>query len=286
MAMVCHNCGASMLFPRFLKQEFPDVYQEYVLEEFKKGKVGKQGSKVSAKDFHTTVDLNERFSIPEHTERLSNLDANHPAAAYLNQRMIPHEHFAHLFYTDNFQQFLSEFDAAEDAPTTPRIIIPFYDSNFNLKGFQGRAMPWNVKEIRYITIKLDESFPKVFGIHRLNNTYETVYVTEGPFDSLFLPNAIAMMGADLSHKTIVDLVGQKKIIYVYDNEPRSKEIQKRMQSRIENGQSVAIWPNWVKHKDINDMIIHGLTLQKIRDILYNNTHSGMKAKLVFGQWRK
>ena len=50
--------------------------------------------------------------------------------------------------------------------------------------------------MRYITIMLDEDSPKVFGLDRVNET-EPIYIVEGPFDSLFLDNSIAMAGVTL-----------------------------------------------------------------------------------------
>lgn len=286
MAYFCHNCGASMLFPKFLKEVFPDIYQEYVMEEFKKGKVGKQGSKVSVEDFHTTVDKDRRFSIPEHTQRIAHLKDDHPAKTYLIQRKIPKEHFSHLFYAPDFKEFIDQYDLNIDAPTTPRIIIPFYDHDFNLKGFQGRSMPWNVREVRYITIKLDEDFPKLYGLHRLDDDIDIVYVTEGPIDSLFLPNALAMMGADLSREKLTREAGVKQFIFVLDNEPRSKAIKQRLTAYMEAGENVVIWPTNITFKDINEGIIQGYTQRDIQDIIKSNTYQGLKAKLAYMGWAK
>jgi len=287
MAMMCHNCGASMLFPTFLKQEFPDVYKDYAMDEFSRGNVGKVGSKVSTEDFHSSVDKDKRFSIPEHTERISNLDEMHPAYQYVQQRLIPKEQYAHLFYTDNFKEFLKQFDKEYDAPTTPRIILPFYDREYNLKGFQGRAMPWNFQELRYITIKLDESFPKLYGLHSLPKNPEKVYVLEGPIDSMFLPNAVAMMGADLDHSTILQYTNAKNLVYVFDNEPRNSEIRRRVKSRIDEGHSVVLWPKYLAGmKDINQMILKGYSTERIKDVIDNWTYDSAKAKLMFGIWSR
>lgn len=283
---MCHNCGASMSFANFLKEYEPDVYAEYAMELFGQSRVGNRGSTISSESFTSTVDKDKRFAIPEQTQRISNLAVDHPAHQYLTQRKIPKEHFAHMFYTDNFESFVNQYEVNKEVTNTPRILIPFYDRKYNLQGFQGRAMPNNFAEIRYITIKLNESFPKMYGLHRLNQKQSVVYVTEGPLDSLFLPNAIAMMGADLDHDTILKYTGTREAVYIFDNEPRSKEIQRRLSKRIDEGRLVVIWPDYVKEKDINDLILSGYTKQQILNIVTENTVNGMKAKMLFSEWRK
>ena len=77
---------------------------------------------------------------------------------------------------------------------------------------------------------------KVYGLDKINRD-QTVYVTEGPFDSMFLPNSVAMCGAD------VDLsVFNLDLVYVYDNEPRNRQIVDRIDKTIEEGHKVVIWP--------------------------------------------
>lgn len=274
-----------MSFANFLKDQEPEIYAEYAMELFGRDKVGKKGSVISQDSFKSTIDKDKRFAIPEGTERLSNLDENHIAYRYMTSRLIPKEHLAHMFYAPDFQAFLEQYDLDIEASRAPRIIIPFYDRDWNLQGFQGRSLPNNFKEIRYITIKLNENFPKIYGLHRLTD-YETVYVTEGPIDSLFLINGVAMMGADIDHDEIREYTGKDSIVYVFDNEPRSEEIQRRMKDRIEAGYDIVIWPKHIQEKDINELILSGLTTEEVRSTIKSNTYNGMKAKLLFGEWRK
>ena len=154
----------------------------------------------------------------------------------------------------------------------PRLIIPFYDESGKLFAFQGRA--FGKEQPKYITIKLDESKQKVYGLERVN-FLQPIKVVEGPLDSLFLDNCLASAGADL--KNVKKSLPEDQITYIYDNEPRNREIIKHMYSVIDKGYSLVIWPDDLKHKDINDMIISGLTSEQITDIIHNNTFSGLAA---------
>ena len=97
---------------------------------------------------------------------------------------------------------------------------------------------------------LDDSRTKVFGLDRVDFK-KTVYITEGPFDSLFIDNAIAMAGADIDWK----LIDNKDAVFVFDNEKRNPEIVKRMAKVIDKGYEVVIWPDHLIEKDLNDMTI-------------------------------
>jgi hypothetical protein len=158
----------------------------------------------------------------------------------------------------------------------PRIIIPLRDEKGALFGFQGRSLGKN--PLKYITIMLDEESPKIYGLDKVD-TSQTVYIVEGPFDSTFVKNSVALCGSD---GDVVNLKGGKKV-YVYDNEPRNKEIVRRVKQRIDGGESVIIWPNYISEKDINDMVLGGHNVQSVLEL---NTYSGLEAKLKFNNWKK
>ena len=104
-------------------------------------------------------------------------------------------------------------------------------------------------------------------------------LVEGPFDSTFISNSIAMCGAD----TGLDCLNGYDLIYVYDNEPRNQEICNRISKCIKKGNKVIIWPSFINQKDVNDMILSG---HNVMDVLQSNTYSGLKAKIKFNNWKK
>ena len=152
------------------------------------------------------------------------------------------------------------------------MIIPFYDESGKLFAFQGRA--FGNEQPKYITIKLDESKQKIYGLERVN-FLQPIKIVEGPLDSLFLDNCLAAAGADL--KNIKKSLPEEQITYIYDNEPRNREIIKQMYSVIDKGYNIVVWPDDLKQKDINDMILSDLTSEQISDIIQNNTFNGLAA---------
>ena len=270
----CHNCGASLTFDKFLEGEDPVLYKQYRLEKFQEsGRVKPDMRKVKR-----VVSTTPKFKVDilSSLTRIDNLNNSHPAREYLLNRKLPTEA---LYFTEKFKEWVNSVkpDTFTDTKNDEaRIIIPFIDREGVCYGFQGRSL--SPVGVRYITILVDEEKPKIFGLNTLD--YEkTIYICEGPLDSLLLENAIAMAGADLSG--INDLVGN--VVYLLDNEPRNRAIVDRMGKLIDNGETIVIWPTNIKEKDINDMVLAGIIVQ---DVIKNNSYKGLTATLKLKDWTK
>ena len=245
------------------------------MERYKAGLTGK-GTNVADPEFNYQKPT---FKKQGELQSISELNTSHSALAYLTKRGIPRKHFSNLYYVDEFCTWVNTQkptfrDVRKDHP---RIIIPFVDENGEWFGFQGMSLNPNDK-LRYITIMLDEDRIKVYGLDRVNFN-KTVYITEGPFDSLFIDNAIAMAGADVDWK----LIDGKEAVFVYDNEKRSKEIVNRIEKAIDKGYEVVIWPSSLKEKDLNDMFSSGHDVQSMVEF---NTYRGLEAKIKLSEWKK
>ena len=125
---------------------------------------------------------------------------------------------------------------------------------------------------------INDDAPKIYGLDKIRDGVP-VFVTEGPFDSTFLRNSIAMCGADGD----VGKWGISNPVWVYDNEPRSKEIVKRISDNINRGEKVVIWPSHIHEKDINDMVLSG---HDVQSLVENNVYDGLEANLKFTTWKK
>ena len=273
MVYKCHNCGVGRTLPNFLKDQAPDLYDEYIMERYKKGTTGK-GSYVPKPKFDKPV-----FKKTGNLESISDLNNEHPAVKYLRDRKIPEKFFGELFYTGRFYSWTNTQKPSFDIinKDQPRSIIPFIDETKNWFGFQGRSLDARDR-LRYITIMLDENKPKIYGLNRIVKT-KPIYVVEGPFDSLFLDNSIAMAGSDVDSRTF----GWSNYIWVYDNEPRNREIVNRITRTIDRDEKVVIWQNNIQQKDINDMVLGGHNVQKVVE---SNTYQGLEAQIKLNEWKK
>ena len=273
----CHNCGVGRSFGNFLKEQAPELYDEYVMERYKSGLTGK-GRNVADPTFQFQKPVFKKKKTTD-LQSIDQLNKEHPAVGYILGRQIPEQHFSDLFYTDKFFAWVNTQkptfkDVKKDHP---RIIIPFIDTNGEWFGFQGRSLVPD-DPMRYITIMLDESKTKIFGLNRVDFD-KTIYITEGPIDSFYIDNAIAMAGADVDWKALVG----KEVVFVYDNERRNRDIVKRMETAIDKGYEIVIWPENLQEKDLNDMFIAGHDVQSLVEF---NTYSGLQAQIKLSEWKK
>ena len=277
MFFKCHNCGQGQNLANFIKFIDPKLYEQYLLERYKKSAPATPKPKF---DFKPTK-FTDQTPIDD-LKSIKDLPEDHPARLYCVNRKIPEKYFDKLFLSDKFMTLVNEVkpNTYKITKDHPRLIIPFYDTTGKLFAFQGRA--FGKEQPKYLTIKLDESKQKVYGLDKIN-FQKPIYITEGPIDSLFIDNCLAAGGADLFLK---NKIPNENITYIFDNEPRNKEIVKRMYKVIEQDFNVVIWPDEIQLKDVNDMIMSGLTKLELEDIISNNTYSKLSALTKLNYWKK
>ena len=265
----CHNCGASLSLNNFLKQIDSTLHKQYTLEKFKEGHAGGRNFVVEEPKFE--------FKKPVFRKKLDLPRASEVTIAkeYLEKRKLDPTKF---FFTNKFKQWTNTHKQTFDNITRDesRIVIPLYDVNNNLIGFQGRSLVPN--SVKYITVMINEEAPKIYGLDKVK-TEKPIYILEGPFDSTLVENSVAMCGSDLDIRTF----GWCNYIWVFDNEPRNREIVERISKTINRGDQVVIWPSNIEEKDVNDMTLSG---HDVKSVLKSNTYSGLKAKIKFNNWKK
>ena len=265
----CHNCGMSKGFSNFLKDLDPVLHGQFVVERYKEGLTGKHRNVPDPVFSFKKPIFKKKVNLP-----LASTNAR--ASDYLKKRKLNPTKF---YYTDRFKHFCNTNKPTFESTRNDheRIIIPMYDENNDLIGFQGRALDAFQKP-KYLTVMLNEDSPKLYGLDTINKE-KPVYIVEGPFDSTLLENSVAMCGSDVDIRTL----GWSNYIWVFDNEPRNRENISRISNTIDRGDQVVIWPSHIVEKDINDMVLSG---RNVEDLLESNTYSGLEAKLKLKSWKK
>jgi hypothetical protein len=214
-------------------------------------------------------------------DRVDTLTEDHEVVQFVQGRKIPKEKYKQLYYIDNIKNIVQLNDKYKESiqGEEPRLVLPFYDSNHQLSGVTCRAL--RGEALRYITIKVKDNIPLLFGIADVDKT-KPIYVVEGPIDSLFLDNAIAVAGTSFGKLSETGLAKDSMIV-VFDNQPRNKEVCKLIEKNIDQGYKVVIWPQNIDEKDINEMFLAGRNVKKI---VKENTFSGLTAKAKFISWKR
>lgn len=274
----CHNCSVGRTLGNFLKDNARDLYDQFVMERYRDGLTGKS-TRVETPKYDAVVRSTPKFNTGTKLPTISSLNKEHPARAYLEQRKLPLESLDRLYYADRFKRYVNTkkqtFDNLQN--DRPRIILPLTDFEGNWFGIQGRSLTPTAK-LRYITVIFDETKPKLFGLDSVDKN-RTVYITEGPLDSLFIRNSIAMCGSDADPRKW----GISDLVWIFDNEPRNPQIVSRISAAIDRGERVVIWDSKITEKDINDMVLAG---HDVQNVVESNTYHGLEAKLKFTGWKK
>lgn len=284
----CWNCGLSKTMAGFLDDLNPELAKEYKFEKLKEsGYNFRRNSNAPVVDqsikkklIEKSKSMTDRYDIVLGGIPLNKLPDGHKCLEYVKSRNIPKEYYNYLQYTDRFSDLVKKFVKDNiKLPNDERLVIPVYNMNKELTHVQGRALSSDSK-IRYITVTVKQDAPKIFGLDRIIHN-KPKYVVEGPLDSLFIPNSIAVMDSCLHKRGTIP----KDYILIHDCQPRNKEIVNQMKSSINLGYSVCMLPEGYG-KDINDMINNGLSKDELMDIIAKHTYKGLSADVAFGKWKK
>jgi len=279
----CFNCDASMQFGTFLKQLDAIIYSQYVLERYTEG--------LPKNKPHQNIE--EKFKMEEPVfekkhesildvllDRLDSLPEDNEAVIFCSKRKIPKEVYKRLYYIDDIRKIeqLSEKYKDKVKTSEPRLVIPFTDNDGQLIAVTCRAL--RNETLRYLTVKIKDDVPLIFKGDIDNK--KDIYVVEGPIDSLFLPNSIAVAGTQFTKLDFLPY-NKQNLVIVIDNQPRNKEVCKVIDKMISNDYRVVIWPQTIPEKDINEMILNN---KKPIDIIKKNIFSGLEAKAKFIAWKR
>jgi transcription elongation factor Elf1 len=270
----CHNCGVGASLGNLVKTVDSKSYKDYIFERYKKG----VKTNNPEPEFHFNAPVFRKKGILKGLKSIQDLPKEHPARYIVEKRRLPLESLSDLYLCESFYKFTNSI-IPNKFPSLdgdhPRLLIPFRNEDGEVFAYQGRA--FGDEQPKYITIKIDADADKIFGLDKVDRS-KPIYIVEGPLDSLFLDNCIAMAGADFNF--------EGDITVVYDNEPRNKEICRQIEKSIERGNKVCLFPESIQEKDINDMFIAGSTKEEIQQLITDNTFSGVAAILRFAEWRR
>jgi len=283
----CHNCGVSCNLYGFLEKVSPSLCKEYSLEVWKDGDGLKTKKKTEPVVAIKKIKKKYTIELPS----VSELPPNHPCRTFVELRKIPRTAWKYLYYAEDFGTWARTInsESADALEQSSRLVIPIVNEKGELVGAQGRALSVTGdrnarKTARYITIKTEGQEHKGwFGLDRVDTG--TIYVVEGPLDSLFVPNCVAMIGLS-DALNVPSHLKSRSLVYLIDNEPRNEAVVTTIEKLLDQDKKVCIWPDHIKYKDLNDMIMAGMSEKELIKTIKENTVSGLSGKIKFNNWKK
>lgn len=282
----CHNCQQGRNIATLLKEVDHELHDQYIMERFRKGNTKNiKNSEIDRLTSAPQPKFKKVHEVLKGMKRVSSLEEGHVCLEYIKSRKIPERKYRDLYWCDDFKQLAIRLggDKYKTLPDNDaRLVIPFINEQDELMGIQGRTLdPEN--NLRYITLKVDDNTPKIFGLDTVDKA-KTVYVFEGPIDSLFIPNSVAMACSALH--TVEQFIPKEKCVLVPDREPRNKQLVMQIDKWIDEGWTVSLLPDTVQSKDINDMILKDrLTPEYILEMIQQNMCVGLSGQLKFSNWK-
>jgi hypothetical protein len=279
----CHNCDFGTTLGNFIRKLDESLYRQYCFETL-----------ADQKELQPQLPKSEpkprlkKAEVLEDIPTLSELPKDHAAVRWADTRRIPDDRRSLLYYTDNFFEVVSRIDPEASVGDDARILIPVFNPDGTLAGLQGRILKSTNqnREIRYITIKADKDAPRMwYGLERVKAD-RPIVVVEGPIDSLFLRNGIAMMGLS-DPLGVPEGIPVDKLVYALDNEPRNPQVVEAMMKLIDAGRCVCVWDHQVKGmKDINDMAMRNKRAVEIESMIKTCTYHGLAGRLAVSRWSR
>lgn len=276
----CHNCDVSMTFNNFLKKLDSNLFSQYTFEKYSEGNTLKVNNTLPVVKFEEPVFIKkESRLLDKFLKRVDELSFDHEAVQFCLDRKIPKNKLHLIYFIENIKNIVQLNDKYKELVKgeEPRLVFPFYDTDHQLTGVTCRAI--RGEALRYITVKIKEEAPLIYGIKELNKN-TPVKVVEGPIDSLFLDNCIAVSGTSFNK---IESLSFDNPVLIFDNQPRNKELCKIVERNIDQGKQVVIWPQNIAEKDINEMVLAGRNVNKI---IEQNVYSGLSAKVKFTAWKR
>ncbi|QIG66026.1 DNA primase [Ochrobactrum phage vB_OspM_OC] len=281
----CHNCNAGMTLSSFIYNVNPSLYREYKAALFMEERGIMSCEAVEEKPVEIKpIKKNPIKVVREHLQPVIQLDDNHNAISYLEGRLVPKNRYREIYFTEDLNHLKPAFPLYDSDEykfmKEPRLALPVLDRSKKLVGLITRSIMPDAK-LRYINMKMDDTTPLLYNLQAVDINKD-IRVCEGAFDSLFINNAVA--SSNLNLKGLADYFPKEKLVLIYDNQPRHKEVLNAMEDAIDNGFRVVIWPSDILAKDVNDIVKSGYS--DIDSIINTNTYEGLAAKLKFAEWRK
>lgn len=278
----CYNCQYHNTISGYLKEYDEELYREYLMEVRKEK--ARMEPKIEKVPEHKPEPEKKTINSLPSCSRLDKLPEEHPIVKYVKSRCIPKESWNRLWFTLEWPKLVNKIQPGtykKEIPE-PRLVIPIFNKDGKAESFQGRSLRKDAPQ-KYITIKAFETATKIYGVERVKEG--DVWVMEGPIDSLFIPNAIAITGGSID----LDVVPFKeRRVWVMDNEPRHPDTIARMKRLVDAGERVMFWDRapW-RSKDVNDMVMkENATPQEILEYMKQNISSGLHAKMRLSRYSK
>lgn len=179
----------------------------------------------------------------------------------------------------------SFFTSIDDPIHRGRLILPYYNEKQEVTFYQSRDVSGE-SMIRYLSKQKGQK--SVFNLGNLDYSKENYYVFEGPIDSCFVKNGVAIGGINpgkskfsgIQEEQLDKLIMMNRI-WVLDSQYLDEAAREKSEILLNDGESVFIWPKkeGTLYKDFNEMCIDRELNEVPEQFILDNTFTGLPGLL-------
>lgn len=167
-----------------------------------------------------------------------------------------------------------------------RLIIPFVNEHNSIEFYQSRTILIRDNKIKPKYLGRVGSEKTLFNINNVKQTFDNVYIFEGPINAFFTKNSVAVAGITERGRSFTTRQQQQldttlkllKRIWILDSQWIDQASLIKTEALLQQGESVFIWPEKFgkRFKDFNDIAMH-CKLDEIKEyFISKHTHAGLE----------
>lgn len=288
----CHNCGWSSRPLKWI-MEAGNLSYEDVRQELNEGEYNIINLDRRTKDYSDIIKYDLDENLPSDCIDLSN---NLQLEYYKGNSVIDKalKYISKRRLNTAVNRPKTFYISLKDRTHKNRLVIPFYDDTGKVIFYQSRAIGANIddfmEDVKYLSKKNAQK--SIFNIDKVDDDIEEIFLFEGPIDSCFVKNGVAVGGITPSReKSLTDIQEEQldvyrlnhRFIWVLDSQWLDDASYEKTRILLENGESVFIWPEKVgkRFKDFNEMCMIGKQNEVPRECIINNTLTGETGLLKY-----
>lgn len=246
----CFNCGESRS-GLYIIADLGDIDINEVKKEYLQSLMSGQIKPIATNIFVEKKTFNQDFEVPDNWIDIPRLELQ---KFILNRKILEAKGCP-----KNWRFYYNK--------DTDRIVIPWI-KNDKIVYYQERA----IRDWQYEKYRFPKDYKKdIFGLDTIDINWKYIFFQEGAFDSIFIPNAIAIGGIFPNNDQLKELEQLKidqELVWFPDNpwvdESSKKKIIKY--SKKYPSQKIYMWDKSITAKDVNELV---LAINDV-DFFFNN----------------
>jgi len=278
----CHNCGWSSTPINWIKEVSGENFSD-IIDELKNFDIDIENYIEEKKD------TKERTITPPLPDDCINLFDNKQVEFFKDNKVV--KKAIDIIKGRKLDTAINRpkalYVSLSDKVHKNRLVIPFYEDG-NVVFYQSRSIFHEDPKPKYIS-KIN-STKSLYGFDMIDPKLDYVFIFEGPINSFFVKNAVAVAGIQekssqsftLKQLEQLNTLKLYKKIWVLDSQWIDSASRSKSKILADQNENIFIWPEKIgrKYKDFNDLAMRFDINEISAKFIADNSYKGVGAKIA------